>query len=72
MNRSKPKVGHWYWLLLVPCFAMLAIPLYNRVEPSLFGFPFFYWYQFLWVVLSSAITGLVYWKVRDTDEEQNS
>jgi len=69
MNAHKSKVGRWYWLLLVPCLAMLAIPLYNRDEPRLFGFPFFYWYQFLWVVLSAAITGWVYSKVRHVGEE---
>lgn len=71
MKPLKPKVGHWYWLLLIPCLAMLAVPLYNRLEPRLFGFPFFYWYQFLWVVLSSAITGLVYFKVRGVEAEDD-
>ena len=23
----------------------LLVPLYNRIEPRLFGLPFFYWYQ---------------------------
>jgi len=26
----------------------------------LFGFPFFYWYQFAWVPLSAVLTGIVY------------
>ena len=33
-------------LLLIPFVATLAVPLYNRSEPSLWGFPFFYWYLF--------------------------
>jgi hypothetical protein len=69
MKPHNPTVGRWYWLLLIPCLAILAIPFYNRVEPRLFGFPFFYWYQFLWVVLSSAITALVYSKVRKSHGE---
>ena len=28
--------------------------------PSLSGIPFFYWYMFLWIILSSLITALVY------------
>jgi len=30
----------------------------------LLGFPFFYWYQFLWVVLTSTIMALVYRKLK--------
>jgi hypothetical protein len=35
-------------------------PLFNRVEPSLGGIPFFYWYQLLWVIVSAVLTGIVY------------
>jgi hypothetical protein len=30
----------------------------------LFGFPFFYWYQFAWLFGSAAVTLLVYRKTR--------
>ena len=33
---------------------------YIRVEPRLGGFPFFIWYQFLWVFLTSALTYTAY------------
>jgi hypothetical protein len=49
----------WYWLLLIPYLAILWLPSYNRIEPRAFGIPFFYWYQLLWVVLSTLIIGLV-------------
>ena len=49
-------------MLLLPAAAVLFPGLYNRPEPSLFGFPFFYWYQFAVVVLTALLTGLVYWK----------
>jgi len=49
----------WYLLLLVPFVALLWVPLYNRVDPILFGVPFFYWYQFTWVILTSLIILLV-------------
>jgi Protein of unknown function (DUF3311) len=49
----------WYLLLLVPFAALLWVPLYNRVDPMLFGVPFFYWYQFMWVILTSLIILLV-------------
>ena len=38
-------------LLLIPFIATLAVPFYNREEPALWGFPFFYWYLFLWLLM---------------------
>ncbi|HEY1997499.1 DUF3311 domain-containing protein [Paraburkholderia sp.] len=54
----------WLWLLLLPWIAMIWVPSYNKVEPQLFEFPFFYWYQLLWVLISAVITALVYFKTR--------
>ena len=54
---------HWHWariLLIVPFVAALWVPFYNRIEPTLWSIPFFYWYQMLWIILSVAIIGLVY------------
>jgi hypothetical protein len=42
-----------YILLLIPCGLALAVPLYNNVEPRLFGFPFFYWYLLLLIPVSA-------------------
>lgn len=54
------------WLLLLVPFAAVAwVPFYNRFMPELFGFPFFYWYQLLWVPLTSLLTYIVYRKTRD-------
>jgi len=47
-------------LLAIPCIAVLVVPFFNRQEPSLFGVPFFYWWQILWVPLSSIFIGVVY------------
>ena len=55
---------HWLWLLLLPWIAMIWVPSYNRIEPQLFDFPFFYWYQLLWVLISAVITALVYFKTK--------
>ena len=57
----QPPRRHWLRILfLLPFIAMLWVPSYNRVSPELFGFPFFYWYQLLWVIVSAAIAGIVY------------
>ncbi len=54
------------WLLLLAPYAGLGwIPFYNRTEPVLFGFPFFYWYQLLWVPFTSLTIYLVYRHARD-------
>jgi hypothetical protein len=56
-----PKADtRWYWLLLVPYIAIFWLPSYNRVEPLAWGIPFFYWYQLLWVVLSTLVIGVVF------------
>jgi hypothetical protein len=39
--------------LLLPCVGLLWVPVYNFRDPTLFGFPFFYWYQLAWVPLSA-------------------
>jgi uncharacterized protein DUF3311 len=51
--------NHWYWLLLVPIVVPLLVPLYNRTEPRLFGFPFFYWCQLAFVALAIVVTSVV-------------
>jgi uncharacterized membrane protein len=47
-------------LLLVGIVVPLLVSTYDSIEPRLFGFPFFYWYQLLWVFLAAAICGVCY------------
>ena len=47
-------------ILLVGIVAPLLVGTYAKVEPRLFGFPFFYWYQLLWVFIAAALCGLSY------------
>ena len=48
------------YLLLIPYIALLWLPFYNDTHPAVLGFPFFYWYQLLWVPLTSLILYIVY------------
>ena len=41
--------------IVAPFVAMLWIPSYNKETPRLLGFPFFYWYQLLWVVITAVL-----------------
>ena len=51
-------------ILLLAIVVPLLVPTYTRVEPRLFGFPFFYWYQLAWVFLAAALCGLSFWLLR--------
>lgn len=56
-------------LFLVVFIIALWVPAFNRVDPTLFGFPFFYWYQMLVVLISSALIWIVF-KVEDKGESE--
>ena len=47
-------------LLAIPIVGLLWVQSYAKVEPTLAGFPFFIWYQFLWVFLCAACTWAAY------------
>ena len=47
-------------LLLLPALGLLIPGIYARRDPMLFGFPFFYWYQFAWVPLGAVLTMIVF------------
>ncbi len=49
----------WNLLLLLPLL-MLVTPWFNRATPRLAGLPFFYWYQFAFVIVGVACVWIVY------------
>ena len=57
---SGQSFSPWYALLVIPFLALLWPGLYAREHPELWGVPFFYWYQFLWVILGAVLTETVY------------
>ena len=65
MNREKragPVARTLVALMFIGCMAVsLVVPLYNHAEPKLFGVPFFYWFQFVWIAVTGAATALAYW-----------
>ncbi|MEV6946114.1 DUF3311 domain-containing protein [Streptomyces sp. NPDC051172] len=46
--------------LVAPFVAMLWVGSYAKTDPALGGIPFFYWYQMLWVLISTALTMTAY------------
>ena len=47
-------------LLAIPFVALLLVGTYAKHGPRLWGFPFFYWYQLLWVFLAAGLTWSAY------------
>jgi hypothetical protein len=44
-------------VLLVPAVVLpLLVGIYDSVDPELFGFPFYYWFQFLLIPVAATLT----------------
>jgi hypothetical protein len=70
-EKSSPRQSEyswWYLLLLIPFVAVLWVPFYSGAEPALAGIPYFYWYQFLWIVITAVLTAVVYFATRRASE----
>ncbi|MDQ6837363.1 MAG: DUF3311 domain-containing protein [Actinomycetota bacterium] len=42
-------------MLAAAMVALLWVPSYAKATPTLAGFPFFYWYSLLWLLLNAAL-----------------
>lgn len=58
----------WNFLLLLP-LVMLLNPIFNFDHPRFLGFPFFYWFQFLCVLLGVGSVWTVYVKTKDSPSD---
>jgi hypothetical protein len=47
-------------LLLASLVGTLWVPFYARVTPKLGAFPFFYWYQLMWVPVVAILSWAAY------------
>src|SRR4051812_25206044 len=47
-------------LLVIPIVALLWVGSYAKEQPAVGGFPFFFWYQFAWIFVTSALTWVAY------------
>ena len=62
-RRRRPRargLSRWNLLVVVAVVIPLLTPLYNRVQPRLFGLPFFYWSQMAFIGLAACVTTAVY------------
>jgi hypothetical protein len=62
--KSTRRRSRWVLLLVLPYLGLCFPQIYARATPALWGFPFFYWYQFAWVIAASALLAIVYRKLK--------
>jgi Protein of unknown function (DUF3311) len=58
-STSRRSTGLWVVIVLIlipPVVVPLWVPLYDKSDPTLWGFPFFYWFQFLLILCSAVLT----------------
>ena len=66
MAQSRPArthVGIWIAVTVVLAASLIAtlwVPFYNHLTPMLGGFPFFYWYQLMWVPIVAILSAVAY------------
>jgi len=51
-------------LLVVAVAGTLVVPIYARSTPKLGDFPFFYWYQLIWVPVVALLAWISYLLMR--------
>jgi len=59
----RPSPGLWALIIviLLPAVVLpLWVPLYDKTDPTLLGFPFFFWFQFALILLSAVLTSAAY------------
>jgi len=55
-------------VLLLPAVVLpLLVGVYDRTDPELWGFPFYYWFQFLLIPIVALFTTLAYWLTKTED-----
>ena len=56
-------VGTWIVIAVLLAAALIGtlwVPFYNHTKPALWGFPFFYWYQLMWVPIVAILSAAAY------------
>jgi Protein of unknown function (DUF3311) len=60
---SHTHTGIWIAVTVLLAAALIGtlwVPFYNHLTPALGGFPFFYWYQLMWVPIVAILSGAAY------------
>jgi membrane protein implicated in regulation of membrane protease activity len=74
-GRTRNNTATWTivtLLLVVGTVGTLIVPVYARTTPTLGGFPFFYWYQLIWIPLVAILATLAYLLTRRATRPRGS
>lgn len=72
---STSSRGTWILIcaLLLPAVAVpLMVPLYDRPDPTLFGFPFYYWFQMAMIPMAVVLTVIAYYLAKGADRRRRA
>jgi hypothetical protein len=59
----RSHVGTWIVITVLLAAALVGtlwVPFYNHIKPTLWGFPYFYWYQLMWVLIVAVLGAVAY------------
>ena len=59
----RKHVGTWIVITVLLAAAVIGtlwVPFYNHLTPALGEFPFFYWYQLMWVPIVAILAAAAY------------
>ena len=63
LRTARTRTGTWIViavLLAASLIGTLWVPFYNHLTPTLGDFPFFYWYQLMWVPIVAILAAVAY------------
>ena len=67
--------GTWTLIvvLLLPAVVLpLLIPFYDSEDPTLFGFPFYYWFQLALIPFAVVLTVIAYYLAKGADRRDRA
>jgi uncharacterized membrane protein len=73
-SRSPASPSRGLWILIIillvpPVVLPLWVPLYNRTDPELNGWPFFYWFQMALIPFATLLTVIAFALSRIADRK---
>ena len=70
-----PSRGTWIIIcvLLAPAVVLpLLVPLYDTTDPTLFGFPFYFWFQLALIPFAVVLTVIAYYLAKGADRRDRA
>ncbi len=72
---AAPSRGTWIGIcvLLAPAVVVpLLVPLYDSTDPTLFGFPFYFWAQMAMIPAAVVLTVIAYYLAKGADRRDKA